>query len=97
MATECGRKEQVTWEVAKVQGPYQESNPEPSSCESVPQPTTPLASPNKYSGKSRRMRGAGNVAHVGKAEGKRPPGRPRRRLEDNIKVCLPPVRRGFVN
>ena len=58
-----------------------------------------------YSGKSRRMRGAVNVAHVGgrggacsvlvgKPEGKRPLGRPRQRLEDNIKVCLQPVRRG---
>jgi hypothetical protein len=67
----------------------------------VPPPT-----PTKYySGKSRRMRWAGNVAHteetsgacrvlVGKAEGKRPPGRPRHRWENNIKVCLQPVRRG---
>ena len=28
---------------------------------------------------------------VGKPEGKRPLGRPRRRLEDNIKVCLQEV------
>ena len=47
--------------------------------------------------KSRRMRWAGHVARmgedrvvhrvlVGKPEGKRPLGRPRRRLEDNIKM-----------
>jgi hypothetical protein len=47
--------------------------------------------------KSRRMRWAGHVAHMGerkgvyrvlvrKPEGKRPLGRPRRRWEDNIKV-----------
>jgi hypothetical protein len=61
--------------------------------------------PTKYSGKSRRMRWAGNVARVGersgacrvlvgKAEGKRPPGKPRHRLENNIKVCLQPERPG---
>jgi hypothetical protein len=49
--------------------------------------------------KSRRMRWAGHVAHmgevrgvyralVGKPEGKRPMGRPRRRWEDNIKMDL---------
>ena len=49
--------------------------------------------------KSRRMRWAGNVARmgerrgvyrvlVGKVEGKRPLGRPRRRWEDNIKMNL---------
>jgi len=49
--------------------------------------------------KSRRMRGAGYVARTGegrgvhrvlagKAEGKRPLGRPRRRWEDNIKMDL---------
>jgi len=49
--------------------------------------------------KSRRMRGAGHVARmgedrgvhrvlVGKPEGKRPLGRPRRRWEDNIKMDL---------
>ena len=49
--------------------------------------------------KSRRMRWAGQVARteqsrnayrvlVGKTEEKRPPGRPRRRLEDNIKMDL---------
>jgi hypothetical protein len=49
--------------------------------------------------KSRRMRWAGHVARmgegrgvyrvlVGKPEGKRPLGRPRRRWEDNIKVDL---------
>jgi hypothetical protein len=47
--------------------------------------------------KSRRMRGAGRVARMGKRkgvyrvlvgrpEGKRPLGRPRRRCEDNIKI-----------
>jgi hypothetical protein len=49
--------------------------------------------------KSRRMRWAGHVAHmgegrgvyrvlVGRPEGKRPLGRPRRRWEDNIKANL---------
>jgi hypothetical protein len=49
--------------------------------------------------KSRRMRWAGNVARmgeergvhrvlVGKAEGKRPLGRPRRRWEEDIKMDL---------
>ena len=49
--------------------------------------------------KSRRMRWAGHVAHigegrgahrvlVGKPEGKRPLGRPRRRWEDNIKMIF---------
>ena len=49
--------------------------------------------------KSRRMRWTGHVARmrevrgvhrvlVGKPEGKRPLGRPRRRLEDNIKMDL---------
>jgi hypothetical protein len=53
--------------------------------------------------KSRRMRWAGHVKRmgqgrgvyrvlVGKAEGKRPLGRPRRRWEDNIKVDLQKVR-----
>jgi len=52
--------------------------------------------------KSRRMRWAGHVAHmgegtgvyrvlVGKPEGKRPLGRPRRRWEDNIKIDLQEV------
>ena len=52
--------------------------------------------------KSRRMRWAGHVAHmgegrgvhrvlVGKPEGKRPLGRPRRRWEDNIKMDLQEV------
>jgi hypothetical protein len=52
--------------------------------------------------KSRRMRWAGNVALMGegrgvhrvlveKREGKRPPGRPRRRWEDNIKRDLQEV------
>ena len=52
--------------------------------------------------KSRRMRWAGNVARmgegrgvyrvlVGKPEGKRPFGRPRRRWEDNIKIDLQEV------
>jgi hypothetical protein len=55
--------------------------------------------------KSRRMRWAGHVAHmgedrgvhrvlVGKPEGKRPLGRPRRRWEDNIKMDLQEVERG---
>ena len=55
--------------------------------------------------KSRRMRWAGNIAPmgerrgvyrdmVGKPEGKRPLGRPRRRWEDNIKMDLQEV--GFV-
>ena len=55
--------------------------------------------------KSRRMRWAGHVAHmeegrgvhkvlVGKPEGKRPLGRPRRRWEDNIKMDLQEVRMG---
>ena len=54
--------------------------------------------------KSRRMRWAGHVAHmeegrgvhkvlVGKPEGKRPLGRPRRRWEDNIKMDLQEVGR----
>ena len=34
---------------------------------------------------------------VGKPEGKRPPGRPRRRWEDNIKVDLQEVGRGAWN
>ena len=52
--------------------------------------------------KSRRMRWAGHVARmgknrgvhrvlVGKSEGKRPLGRPRRRWEDNIKIDLQEV------
>ena len=52
--------------------------------------------------KSRRMRWAGHVARmgedrgvrrvlVGKPEGKRPLGRPRRRLEDNIKMDVQEV------
>jgi hypothetical protein len=52
--------------------------------------------------KSRRLRWVGNVAHmregrvvyrvlVGKLEGKRPLGRPRRRWEDNIKAYLQEV------
>ena len=52
--------------------------------------------------KSKRMRWAGNVARmgerrgiyrvlVGKPEGKRSPGRPRRRWEDNIKIDLKEV------
>ena len=52
--------------------------------------------------KSRRMRWAGHVARmgedrgvqmvlVGKPEGKRPLGRPRRRWEDNIKMDLQEV------
>ena len=56
--------------------------------------------------KSRRMRWAGHVARmgerrvvhkvlVGKPEGKRPLGRPRRRWEDNIKMDLEEVGRGL--
>jgi len=56
--------------------------------------------------KSRRMRWAGHVARmgegrrvyrvlVGKPEGKRPLGRPRRKWEDNIKMDLQEVRGGF--
>jgi hypothetical protein len=52
--------------------------------------------------KSRRMRWAGHVARmgekrgayrilVGRPEGRRPPGRPRRRWEDNIKMDLQDV------
>ena len=55
--------------------------------------------------KSRRMRWAGHVARmgedrgvhrvlVGKPEGKRPLGRPRRRWEDNIKMDLQEVEGG---
>jgi len=55
--------------------------------------------------KSRRMRWAGHVARmgedrgvhsvlVGKPEGKRPLGRPRRRWENNIKMDLQEVERG---
>ena len=55
--------------------------------------------------KSRRMRWAGHVASmgkrrgvyrvlVGKPEGKRPVGRPRRRWEDSSKMDLQEVRRG---
>jgi len=58
--------------------------------------------------KSRRMRWAGHVARmgqgrgvhrvlVGKPEGKRPLGRPRRRREDNIKTDLQEVGGGFVD
>jgi len=56
--------------------------------------------------KSRRMRWAGHAARmwegrgvhrilVGKPEGKRPMGRPRRRWEDNIKTDLQEVGGGF--
>jgi len=56
--------------------------------------------------KSRRMRWAGHVAcieegrgvyrvFVGKPEGKRPLGRPRRKWEDNIKKDLQEVRWGY--
>ena len=58
--------------------------------------------------RSRRMRCAGHVARmgegrsvyrvlVGKPEGKRPLGRPRRRWEDNIKMDLQEVGRGGVD
>ena len=56
--------------------------------------------------KSIRMRWAGHVAHmgegrgvyralVGKPEGKRPLGRPRRRWEDNIRMDLQEVGLGY--
>jgi hypothetical protein len=59
-----------------------------------------ISSPNIFRViKSRRMRWAGNVARtgegrgvyrilVGRTEGKRPLGRPRRKCEDNIKMDL---------
>ena len=58
--------------------------------------------------KSRRMRWAGHVARmgeekgmygvlVGKLEGKRPLGRPRRRLVDNIKTDLQEVGCGYMD
>ena len=58
--------------------------------------------------KSRRMRWAGNVARmgeergayrvlVGKPEGKRPVGRPRRRWLDNIRMNLQEVGCGYVD
>ena len=58
--------------------------------------------------KSRRMRWAGHVVRmgeergayrvlVGKAEGKRPLGRPRRRWVDNIRMDLQEVRCGYVD
>ena len=58
--------------------------------------------------KSRRMRWAGHVAHmgeergayrvlVGKLEGKRPLGRPRRRWVDNIRMDLQEVGCGYVD
>jgi len=58
--------------------------------------------------KSRRMRWAGRVAHVGeerglcrvlvgKPEGKRPQGRPRRRWVDNIRMDLQEVGCGYMD
>ena len=59
--------------------------------------------------KSRRMRWAGHVARmgeergvyyrvlVGKVEGKRPLGRPRRRWVDNIRMDLQEVRCGYMD
>jgi len=58
--------------------------------------------------KSRRMRWAGHVARmgeergvyrvlVGKPEGKRPPGRPRRRWVDNIRMDLQEVGCGYMD
>jgi len=58
--------------------------------------------------KSRRMRWAGHVAHmgedrgvyrvlVGKPEGRRPLGRPRRRWGDNIRTDLQEVRCGYMD
>jgi hypothetical protein len=69
---------------------------------------TDLYSPPNIIGvtKSRRMRRAGHVAYmgekrgayrilVGRPEGRRPLGRPRRRWEDNIKMDLQEVGRGM--
>jgi len=58
--------------------------------------------------KSRRIRWAGHVAHmgeerevysvlVGKTEGKRPPGKPRRRWVHNIRMDLQEVGCGYVD
>ena len=50
----------------------------------------------RWAGHVARM-GEGRVVHkvfVGKSEGKRPLGRPRRRWEDNIKMDLEEVGRG---
>ena len=58
--------------------------------------------------KSRRMRWAGHVARMGeemgvymvllgKPEGKRPLGRPRRRWVDNIRMDLQEVRCGYMD
>ena len=58
--------------------------------------------------KSRRMRWAGHVVHigeergvyrvlVGKPEGKRPPGRPRHRWVDNIRMDLQEVGCGYMD
>ena len=58
--------------------------------------------------KSRRMRWAGHVARmdeerevyrvlVGKPEGRRPPGRPRRRWVDNIRMDLQEVECGYLD
>jgi hypothetical protein len=58
--------------------------------------------------KSRRMRSAGHVACmgegrgvyrvlVGRPEGKKPPGRPRHRCEDNIKIDIREIRIGGAN
>jgi len=58
--------------------------------------------------KSRRMRWAGHVAHmgegrgvyrvlVGKPEGRRPLGRPRRRWADNIRMDLQEVECGYMD
>ena len=52
----------------------------------------------RWAGHVARM-GEGRGVHrvlVGKPEGKRPLGRPRRRWEDNIKMDLQEVGRGFV-
>ena len=66
------------------------------------------SSPNIVRVKSRRMRWAGHVARmgeergayrvlVGKPEGKRPLGRPRRRWVDNIRMDLQEVGCGYVD
>ena len=82
------KRDEVTGEWRKLH------NEEPSDLYSLPNIVRVV--------KSRKMRWAGHVAHmgqgrgvyrvlVGKLEGKRPLGRPRRRWEDNIKMDLKDV------
>jgi hypothetical protein len=78
------KRDEVTWEWLKVH------SEELSDLHSSPNIIRVI--------KSRRMRWAEHVARrgreevlVGKPEGKRPPGRPRRRWEDNIKMVLQEV------